>query len=89
MSNGFDLYLPNRGAPSHTFKVENKKKFVKNGVFGEAGKVAIACFEAEEWREDDPDGRGTIRSGLKLALCSNSRLGNYNLQPSYYCFGSF
>ena len=41
MSNGFDLYLPNRGAPSHTFKVENKKKFVKNGVFGEAGKVAV------------------------------------------------
>lgn len=41
MANGFDLYSPTRTAPTRHFEVPTSRKFVKQGVFGENGKVAV------------------------------------------------
>ena len=41
MMDGFDLYHANRSSPSRSFKIESSKKFVRNGVFGEKGKVVV------------------------------------------------
>jgi len=41
MMDGFDLYHANRGSPSCSFKIESSKKFVRNGVFGEKGRVVV------------------------------------------------
>ncbi|PPQ97562.1 hypothetical protein CVT26_002347 [Gymnopilus dilepis] len=41
MTNGFDLYPPNRIHAVRTFSVENTKKVVKKSAFGEAGNVLI------------------------------------------------
>lgn len=41
MVNSFDLYPPNRTAAAQSFKVEASKKYVKQAVFGETGKLAI------------------------------------------------
>jgi hypothetical protein len=42
MRNGFDLYPPNRTTPTRTFKVDSRRRFVKNGVFAEMEK-AVVC----------------------------------------------
>ena len=41
MVNGFDLYPPNRTSAMQTFKVVTSRKYVKQAVFAEKGKLAV------------------------------------------------
>jgi len=41
MRNGFNLYPPNRMTPIRTFKINTRRRFVRNGVFAEMGKVVV------------------------------------------------
>ncbi|KAJ3517897.1 hypothetical protein NLJ89_g213 [Agrocybe chaxingu] len=41
MKNGFDIYPPSRTSPTKSFSVAATKKYVKQGVFGERGKIAV------------------------------------------------
>lgn len=41
MVNGFDLYPPNRTSAILTFKVPARKKYVKQAVFAEKGRLVV------------------------------------------------
>lgn len=41
MADGFDLYPPNRTSAIRTFKVATSRKYVKQAVFAEKGKLAV------------------------------------------------
>ena len=66
MSNGFDLYPPNRNTPTKTFKVDTNKTFVKAGVFAEKGKTVVCGSDhgkAYIFGTDDGKARQILKHG--------------------------
>lgn len=41
MTNGFDVYNCTRTSPTRSFHVPTARKFIKKGVFGEAGNIIV------------------------------------------------
>jgi hypothetical protein len=58
MTTGFDLYGINRTAPKQTFLVQNSRRFVKNGIFGENGNTIVCGSDHGRVYIFDVNGRG-------------------------------
>ena len=58
MTTGFDLYGINRTAPKQTFLVQNSRRFVKNGIFGENGNIIVCGSDHGRAYIFDVNGRG-------------------------------
>ena len=66
MTNGFYIYPPNRTTPIRTFKIDATRRFVRNGVFAEMGKVVVCGSDhgsVYAFRTDDGEPRQILRHG--------------------------
>jgi len=58
MTTGFDLYGITRTAPKQTFVVQNSRRFVKYGIFGENGNTVVCGSDHGRAYIFDVNGRG-------------------------------
>ncbi|KAJ3500742.1 hypothetical protein NLJ89_g9654 [Agrocybe chaxingu] len=71
MKTGFDVYTPNRTAPTRSFYVANTRKFVKQGVFSERGKIAVCGSDhgnAYIFGMNSAEPQQVLRHGKKIEM---------------------